>query len=95
MFILNQNSTNVIPACLVGWEMTIRAGPPGVNNTVLDAGPTVGAELAESVADQLTAEPTISAETRQNLLRRIAERQSAVAYPEDIATWLESVGGPC
>ncbi|HIF99008.1 MAG TPA: hypothetical protein EYQ54_18640 [Myxococcales bacterium] len=54
-----------------------------------------GAELAESVADQLTAEPTISAETRQNLLRRIAERQSAVAYPEDIATWLESVGGPC
>jgi NADPH-dependent glutamate synthase beta subunit-like oxidoreductase len=54
-----------------------------------------GAELAESVSDQLTAEPTISAETRHSLLRRIAERQSAVAYPEDFATWLEGIGDPC
>ena len=54
-----------------------------------------GAEVAESVAQQLQAVPTISLEDRQTLLDRIADRQSAVAYPEDIATWLARVGDPC
>ena len=53
------------------------------------------AELAESVAQHVADQPETEDATRQALLARIAERQQAVGYPKDFASWMAAAGDPC
>jgi hypothetical protein len=51
-------------------------------------------ERAQGIASDLRKQPPIGAEALAEARRRVAERQAAVGYDGDFASWLEKVTPP-